>query len=379
MTTTTNPCGCKRHPTGIRWRERGEVHEGRYRGADGRQRSVYAKSVSEVRVKLADALQATRRGEVAANRTVTTGAWLDTWMRAKVEGKLRPQTVTNYRGVVDRYLKPEIGRVPVARLSVDDVARMMAALESRPCERRPGTLSARTRALTLSVLRIALGYGVTANACAKNPAKLVSMPTIDQQRPDPYTIDQMHTLIEATRDLQIGPLVVLSATTGLRQGEALALAWADVDLVKATLSVNGTLDPHTQKVGLTKTKGSRRTIRLPRVAIEALEEQQRRQRSAGRLFSYVFATSSGEPLEATNVDRAYHKAREDAGLPHRPWHSLRHYAATVLLQEGDSLFAVSKMLGHSAIATTANTYAHLTPAMAQESADRMEAAMRRGA
>jgi hypothetical protein len=59
--------------------------------------------------------------------------------------------------------------------------------------------------------------------------------------------------LRVIREDPIGPLVVLSATTGMRQGEALALRWDDVDLDAATLTVRATLDPHTREAAPTKT------------------------------------------------------------------------------------------------------------------------------
>ena len=90
----------------------------------------------------------------------------------------------------------------------------------------------------------------------------------------------------------------------------------------------------------------------------------------------MFATSVGTPMDARAVTRAYHAARKSAGLPDQPWHALRHYAATTLLEAGADLFVVSAILGHASIATTANVYGHVRPSQMRHSADLMDAAMR---
>jgi len=61
------------------------------------------------------------------------------------------------------------------------------------------------------------------------------------------------------------------------------------------------------------------------------------------------------------------------------FHDLRHATATLLLESGEELGVVSKVLGHSNIGTTANVYAHLTPAMTQRVADRLDGVLRRPA
>jgi integrase len=51
---------------------------------------------------------------------------------------------------------------------------------------------------------------------------------------------------------------------------------------------------------------------------------------------------------------------------------LRHAFATLLLEQGEELGVVSKMLGHADLGTTADVYAHLTPVMARRAAERMD-------
>ena len=55
------------------------------------------------------------------------------------------------------------------------------------------------------------------------------------------------------------------------------------------------------------------------------------------------------------------------------WHHLRHFCATALMGAGEDLFVVSRVLGHTSVATTASFYGHVQPAMLQRSADRMDA------
>ena len=61
-----------------------------------------------------------------------------------------------------------------------------------------------------------------------------------------------------------------------------------------------------------------------------------------------------------------------AGLPRQRFHDLRHCFATLMLEDGEELAVVSKALGHSQLATTAGVYAHLTPAMLDRTAARMD-------
>ncbi len=118
----------------------------------------------------------------------------------------------------------------------------------------------------------------------------------------------------------------------------------------------------------------------------ALREQRRRQLAdrlvAGRRWhdsGIDFASAVGTPLDARNVTRAYHEARRRIGLPDIPWHHLRHFAATALPEAGEDLFVVSRILGHTSVATTASFYRHVQPAMLRRSAERMDEILGRSA
>src|SRR5919197_5488015 len=133
-----------------------------------------------------------------------------------------------------------------------------------------------------------------------------------------------------------------------------------------------------------KTDRSRRPIALPSRAMAALREQRRRQLearlAAGRRWTdtdLVFTTPLGTPMDASSIVHAYHAATDRLGLPRRPWHSLRHFAATAMLEAGADLYTVSRMLGHASISTTANVYGHITPATLRRSAELMDAALNR--
>jgi integrase len=59
-----------------------------------------------------------------------------------------------------------------------------------------------------------------------------------------------------------------------------------------------------------------------------------------------------------------------------PFHSLRHAYATLQIEQGEDLGVVSKLLGHSTVTTTLDVYAHLTPAMGDRAAARMDVILR---
>ena len=164
----------------------------------------------------------------------------------------------------------------------------------------------------------------------------------------------------------------------MRQGELLGLRWVDVNLDAGTLRVEHSLQRGTRTLAAPKTHRGRRLLQLAPFVADALREHRRRQMvgqgDAWSLSGHVFTTDKGTPLDTRNVTRYFQLALARAGLPHQRFHDLRHAAATVLIEQGVDLAIVSRMLGHSDLATTADVYGHLTDRMLQTAADRMDAA-----
>ena len=89
----------------------------------------------------------------------------------------------------------------------------------------------------------------------------------------------------------------------------------------------------------------------------------------------MLATPLGGPLDGANVTHALHKLLAAAGLRRIRFHDLRHATASLLLAQGLQMREIMELLGHSQIALTANLYTHLLPAMKQDAARQMEAAL----
>lgn len=164
--------------------------------------------------------------------------------------------------------------------------------------------------------------------------------------------------------------IVLSLTTGLRTEEIRALRWDHVDLKGAP----GTSPPTPPSVfvwrsvrghGDTKTEKSRRSLELPQVAVEALEnlsEQQADERlAAGARWhdtGLVFTTAT-DALDAANVRKTFRAVCRSAGIGDR-WtpRDLRHTFASFMSQQGMATEEIARLVGHSSSRTTEVVYRH---------------------
>jgi integrase len=354
-------------------RERpGGLWEARYR-VNGRRRSVYAKTRQEAAARLRTALRDADHGIAAPTGRLTVGAYLDEWL-AGVRLRLRPSTARFYEAIIRLYIVPAIGRVRLAKLAPEDVTRMLARLTAR------GDLSPTTVRYAYSALRTALGRAYKEGKVLRNVATLVDPPRKATPEMHPLSAAQVAAFLASVAGDRLGALYVVAYGLGLRQGEALALRWEDIDLERGTLTVRHTLERGTHRLAEPKTDRARRTLTMPRIVARALAEHRRRQLAerlaAGRLWQdrgLVFTTSRGTALDGVNVTGYFQAALERAGLPRQRFHDARHAAATMLLERGEELGVVSKVLGHSNLATTADVYAHLTRSLTERVAERMDA------
>jgi integrase len=297
---------------------------------------------------------------------VTVGAFLEDWLEHHVRPSRRATTLESYAGIVRLYLAPAIGRIPIARLEPEHVQAMLAGLKGRR-----GPLSDTTTRYIYAVLKIALGRALKMGRVTRNVCTLIDPPARARREPRPLSRQQLLTFLEGVRGDRLEALYVTAAGTGLRQGELLGLRWQNVDLERGELAVRHTLQRGTRLPAEPKTDRARRTLRLPRQVVTALLEHRARQ-AIIPLAGYVFTTAIGTALDSRNVTRYLQGHLARLGLPRQRFHDLRHAFATLMIESGEDLGVVSRILGHADFATTADVYAHLTPAMLDRAADRMD-------
>ena len=209
-----------------------------------------------------------------------------------------------------RPLLAVIGRVPLKDLTVQDVR---TALKKMAATHSTRTLQKGHNCLTRAV-RQAEGQDLV----RRNVSALVDTPRGLEGRPSQsLTLAEASALLEAAEASRLYAFIVLCLLTGVRSEEARALTWEHVDLEAGTISVWRSVRAH----GDTKTNRSRRTLKLPEIAVEALwiqQERQARERGeAGELWQehgLVFTTSVGTGYESHNLRRDFRRVTAAAGL-----------------------------------------------------------------
>jgi integrase len=318
---------------------------GKYKDLDGRYRYLYRRTKSEVRLALREAIQDRDDGIISVDN-LTMGLLLDQKLE-NTRNTISYRTWINQESIIRLHVKPYLGSKKLSELSPEDV-RVLYRIKLLE-------LSSKTVKRIHTILNQVLREAVASKYLRSNPLDHVKPPKEFRSERKVLTPDQVGLLLDTVKGHRCEGVFVLGVSCALRIGEILALRWEDIDFSRGTLQVNRTL--WRGNVYPPKTSSSRRTIRLPEIALEVLRRNQRDQ-------GWVFPTSGNKPLAAHNFHKCYWKRTlREARLPDITFHQLRHTSASLLLNSGVPVIAVSKYLGHADSGVTMRTYAHLIEGM----------------
>ncbi len=378
---------------------------------DGKRRRVRKKFVGATRgvvqKRLIAALRDQHRGKNVSPRAQTLGAFLDIWLSQVARQGVRPKTFRSYADMVKLHIEPALGSIQMERLTPDVVqAFLNDKLGSALCphcktsinaKRLPDhilkthpkvkarafrPLGAKSVAHIRATLRGALAVAMKWYDLDRNVAAIATPPRVVKKEMRSLTPEEARRYLKAASGDRLEALFTVTVALGLRQGEILGLGWEHVDLVAGMLQVRRSLQRIDGKLVLVETKSEEgaRPLILPAVAVAALQRHRKLQAeeraAAGdewRESGLVFTSTIGTPLNARAVIRRHHAILKAAGIPRLRFHDLRHSAATLLLAQGVSPKYISQMLGHTQVAFTMQTYAHVIKEAQQQSADKMDA------
>jgi integrase len=359
-------------PTGIRKHSSRGGYEIRMRFKDpqsgeSKRASAYAKTLVEAKKKLRDMQNRLDGSQSPVDRSVSLGDWARYWQTEllPVSG-LKPNTIDLYRGLVSTHLMDSaLAGQKMSDIRPVHLSRFMYELAASKGQ----SLQRNLFVVLKHLFRSAQQNGIVSST----PLAAIAPPKRAKQKVRFITDQELEKLLHRLLDSRYLPVVGLVLQTGLRRGEALGLAWDDVDLEKKALHVRFTLDAKGRR-GEPKTSRSVRIIDLNSKALNLLRELRVKQNQdrlrLGQLYNSdswnpVFRGSSGRAMSAREFLRAVQRAAKAAGLEadasKEPVgiHTLRHYVASKLLESGVEMYVVSRILGHESIKTTVDIYGHL--------------------
>ena len=364
-----------------RWMARYTIHT-----IEGpKRKTLYAKTRAEAAAKLAKAL-AERDGGVAFDASrMTFGAYLERWLSDAVRDTVKERTLMRYEQVCRLHLAPTLGCVRLPKLKS---AHFQALYKSKMDE---GLSSSTVRGIHV-VANKAMKQALRWDLVSRNPVSNAQAPRSEDAEVTPLSRDQAKRLLAAlaTEGDRLEAFYAVALATGLRIGELLGLRWQDVvldpDLSGGELRVRRTLvRTRPKREGYagyafdTPKGGKGRSVRFKGGTARHLRSHKARQGEEklrlGADYAdseQVFTKEVGGILPPWEVWRHFAKLLHRSGLPTVPFHTLRHTAATLMLENGEHPKVVQEILGHANISQTLGTYSHVTPNMQSEAAERLD-------
>jgi integrase len=271
-------------------------------------------------------------------------------------------TIEGYRSALNVHLVPFFADKSLDRIAREDVERFIAQ------RAREGSAPKSTQNY-IGVLHGIFDFAIRRGWASTNPVKLAERPRKAAGAEVRFlSMDELEALLRSVAGDDLGrverALYLAAATTGMRQGELIALRWRDVDWTAKRIRVRRNYVRG--EYGTPKSKRSSRAVPL----IDRLAgELDRLSRTTG--FDgddeLVFAhPATGHPLDRSKLLKRFKAAMRRAGIGHRlgdggiTFHSLRHCFGTAMAAQGVPMRTLQELMGHRDFATTL-IYADYSP------------------
>jgi integrase len=348
------------------------------KGGKRDRREFGAPTMEAAKEKRDKFLAARREGfTLPRGRKPYVSEWLLHWVNTTAKRRTSPTSWPTYRQKITAHSVPFFEGIYLHEVDEEDVEAWHGWLDERTSPRTGRLLSPSTIKDIHVITSMAIGTAVVRKRLPHNPFANVSPPHADEPDIEPPTVAETLQILDRCRSWPRGARWITGITTGLRQGEVLALEWPNVRLSKpAHLKVEWSVArPGGEFIRKRpKSQTSRRQVPLPRIAVRALEAHRAaipvRQLHGG----LVFPGAGGGYMHASTDRYDWDALLDDIGMPHYRVHDARHAYATMLLEQGVDPRVVQAMLGHSSLAML-KRYQHVRQVMHQRAADAIDDAL----
>jgi integrase len=274
-----------------------------------------------------------QRNDVPGDGGPLFGEFAQTWSGIK-DKEIKKSTMRDYRSAMNLYVLPRLGNTPIREINYLDIEEFKAGL-NRSAKRINNILVPMR-----SIFKMAFKSGIVDDNIMLKVENLRTDPPMI----NPLTPDEVKKVLESAHP-HYKEFFTTAFFTGMRFGEMAALKKINVKLERGIARICETLVYGVE--GRPKTKKSNREIDLLPPVIDALRRQM--EKTDGK-SEYVFLDLSGKPLTPDHVRKViWEPCLKKAGIKYRPLMQTRHTFATMMIDAGEEIGWVQKMLGHSSL------------------------------
>lgn len=274
------------------------------------------------------------------------------WQETYDKHQSRPTTYAAHNYVFKNHILPGLGDIPLSELTSEMIGDFLEE-RRRFGNHRPGSsgLGEETMRHIHRLLQQCLDQAMRDGLISDNPARAFHYSKPKKVNADVLTPLEMEDYLDAAERLGYLPMFMLALTTGLRQGELIALKWSDLDIESRTLTI-------AEKRAVVRRElveyGSQtRSIRLTPEVVDLLIMEHSKHPSSPLMFMHP---ATLKPYSPQMVRRMHNEIIKEAGIDHIRYVDLRHTCAILALKNGMDTKELARMLGHYRPAITRQNY-----------------------
>ena len=283
---------------------------------------------------------------------MTLREYISFWQENCDKQQSRPTTYAAHNYVFKNHILPDLGDTQLSELTSEMVGEFLEE-RRRFGNHRPGSsgLGEETMRHIHRLLQQCLDQAMRDGLIGDNPARAFHYSKPKKVNADVLTPLEMEDYLDAAERLGYLPMFMLALTTGLRQGELIALKWSDLDIESRTLTI-------AEKRAVVRRElveyGSQtRSIRLTPEVVDLLIMEHSKHPSSPLMFMHP---ATLKPYSPQMVRRMHNEIIKEAGIDHIRYVDLRHTCAILALKNGMDTKELARMLGHYRPAITRQNY-----------------------
>ena len=296
---------------------------------------------------------------------MTLREYISFWQEAYDRHQSRATTYAAHNYVFKNHILPGLGDVPLSELTSEMVGEFLEE-RRRFGNHRPGSsgLSEETMRHIHRLLQQCLDQAIRDGLITENPAKSFHYRKSTTVKADIMTPLEMEDYLDAAEQLGYLPMFMLALTTGIRQGELIALKWSDLDMKKRTLTIAE--KRAVERRELVEYGSQTRSIRLTPEVVDLLVMEHSKHPSSQLMFMHP---ATLKPYSPQMVRRMHDEIIKEAGINHIRYVDLRHTCAILALKNGMDTKELAQMLGHYRPTITRQNYEPYLQHKAQKDED----------